>query len=233
MEKIKGKLVKIDELSNDNILDMFNLMDTFYENMNFSIFKKDLTNKDFCIILLDEKSYIQGFSTQKIMHIPVNGMKIHGVFSGDTIIHKDYWGSLELYKVFSQYFFEYGTKFSEFYWFLISKGYKTYKILTTFFKEFYPNYKEDTPRDILEIINGFGKYAYLDEFNEKTGIIEYKTNKDKLKEGVADITKKQEKDKNIAFFKSKNPGYVNGNDLVCVTSLRKDNLHSLAQRLLF
>ena len=165
--------------------------------------------------------------------LKVNNSDVEGVFSGDTIIHKDYWGSLELYKIFGKKYVKFqGNDKNDFYWFLISKGYKTYRILPSFFNEFYPAYSGSTPTKIKEIIDSFGTKYYPEEYNRNTGVIEYKQIKDRLKVGVADITEDKLKNKHISFFKSINPGYIKGDDVVCLTSLKSDNLKPIIKKLI-
>jgi hypothetical protein len=195
-------------------------------------FLGDLDKKDYCIVLRDESDKIWGFSTQQIMHIPLEGQTVHGVFSGDTIIHKDYWGSMELFTAFARFFFQFEEQYGDFYWFLICKGYKTYRILPTFFTGFYPNYKEQTPKEIKDIIDAFGRFYSPDEYDEKTGVICYRGIKDKLKEHVADITEERLSNRHIAFFAEKNPGYIKGNDIVCITKLSRNNLTKRMQKFL-
>lgn len=223
-KSLKGSIVERQALSSRDIEMMYKLMDTFYDNMTKEKFLKDLNKKDYCIVLRDERDKIWGFSTQQIMHIPLGEKLIHGVFSGDTIIHKDYWGSMELFIAFAKFFFNFEEEYEDFYWFLICKGYKTYRMLPTFFSTFYPSYKVETPKEIKDIINAFGRFYSIEEYNEKTGVICYRGIKDRLKEHVADISEERLKDKNIAFFIEKNPGYIKGNDIVCLTKLSKSNL---------
>jgi hypothetical protein len=105
-------------------------------------------------------------------------------------------------------------------------------MLPTFYNTFYPNYKEETPEEIKAIIDAFGKFYSLEEYDEKTGVICYKGLKDKLKENVADITEERLRDKNIAFFVDRNPDYIKGNDIICITKLSKSNLKKRIQRFL-
>lgn len=56
--KLKGQIFNIRNLSKQNIARMFNLMDTFYENMDLNIFIKDLNDKDSCLVLFDENGII-------------------------------------------------------------------------------------------------------------------------------------------------------------------------------
>ena len=208
---------------------MYELMREFYDNVTEEIFLNDLMNKDYCIMLYNEKKNVKGFSTQKELSLDLDGKIVYGIFSGDTIIHKEYWGSPELFKEFARTFVKEGNE--EYYWFLISKGYKTYKMLPLFFKEFYPNYKDKTPSFEKQIMDEFGKTKYPLDYNQITGVNEYKETKDKLKEGVADITEKQLKDRDIKYFIEINPGHKHGNDLICLTLLNQDNLRNTAKRL--
>ncbi len=223
MKTLGGKMVEVKALSQSDKNRMFYLMDKFYENMSLQVFLSDLHDKDYCIVLFDEDNTIQGFSTQKIIEVNLAEKVVYGVFSGDTIVHKDFWGTPHpLFRVFGQFFEKYSRDYDEFYWFLICKGYKTYKILPTFFNEFYPCYKYETPRDKQELINAFG-ISYSQDFNKSTGVIEYKGVKDKLRSGVADIDENKLKNKHTAFFVKKNPNYNSGFDMVCITSLKKPN----------
>ena len=47
---------------------------------------------------------------------------------------------------------------AEFYWFLISKGYKTYRFLPLFFREFYPRHDAPTPAWAKEILDALGRH---------------------------------------------------------------------------
>ncbi|MDP4180854.1 MAG: hypothetical protein Q8942_07155 [Bacillota bacterium] len=230
---IYGKIVEVNKLYEAEKNIMFSLMNKYYDNMMKTAFLRDLDEKDYCILLYNKDGEIKGFSTQKLMEVKLEEETIRGVFSGDTIIDRDYWGSLELYKVFVRHFITFGRKFDKFYWFLISKGYKTYKILPVFLNEYYPNYKIATPPYEQSIMHALGKAKFPDEYDEDKGVVCYKKGKDRLKEGIADITEQKLKDKHIEFFNKINPGYINGDDVVCLASLKADNLNKTAKRLLF
>lgn len=230
---LEGSIVKINQVSKEQLKEMYFLMVEFYNNITEKNFFKDFLEKDYCIILKDRENRIKGFSTQKILTLNYKGKNIHGVFSGDTVIHKENWGSFSLFQVFSKFFFTYGEQYDNFYWFLIVKGHKTYKILPTFLKKFYPNFKETTPPEIKSLMDFFGSIHCPEEYNSVTGVIEYNDIKDSLKEGIADITNKELRDNHVKFFLQKNPYYEKGNDLVCIASLKKENLRERAKKILF
>lgn len=233
MKELQGRVVRANELNKDQRSQMYLLMDLFYERMSWSSFERDLSEKDYCILLENEEGIIRGFSTQQILSFTAGGKNVHGVFSGDTIIHRDDWGGQALFKVFAGFFFAYGEQWEHFYWFLISKGYKTYKMLPTFFREFYPDYRCGTPEKFKQLMHAFGRLKYPREYDEKSGVVVYGSKKDTLREGVADITKMRMRDGDVRFFAEQNPDYRKGNDLVCVTDLRRGNLKKgMEERLL-
>lgn len=233
MTHLNGRMIKTNELTKQQIQDMFRLMDLFYSHMEYSLFVKDLSDKDYCILLEKQGGELAGFSTQKLLSFPVSGHTVHGVFSGDTIIHKDDWGSPELFLVFARFFFNYAGRYDHFYWFLISKGYKTYKLLPAFFREFYPNFRMETPVPIKNLMDAFGELLYPEEYDKTLGVVSYGKVKDTLRPGVADITANRRRDRDILFFTERNPSYLLGDDLVCIADLKRENLRKgVAERLL-
>ncbi len=230
---LKGFVKAVNEYSEAEISAMYSLMAEFYDNTDEAVFRRDFFDKDYCLALYLENGELVGFTTQKILEIEANGKKINGIFSGDTIIHKDYWGDIELFKVWARFWFEFAEKYDEFYWFLICKGYKTYRIMPLFWKEFYPNYRKETPEYEQNIINAYATMLYPEEYNAETGVIEYKSVKDKLKNGVANVGDHEMKNKDIAYFCKANPEYINGNDLACVARIDKEKLKRRVPELLF
>src|SRR5262249_16026701 len=88
-----------------------------------------------------------GFSTQVLMDVRVEGVGVRALFSGDTVIHREYWGSQELTRTWLRFAGDALTASGgpPFYWFLIPKAYPTYLYLPLFFRAFYPRYDAATP----------------------------------------------------------------------------------------
>lgn len=230
---LKGTVRPIAEFSEKEISAMYKLMAEFYDDTDEGVFRRDFFGKDYCLVLCSENGDIVGFTTQKVIELSVNGKKVHGIFSGDTIIHKAYWGDIELFRVWARFWFKFAERYDEFYWFLICKGYKTYRMLPLFWTEFYPNYRTETPEYEQAIIDAYALEIYPDEYNKESGVIEYKSLKDKLKTGVADVGAHEMKNKDIAFFCNKNPDYVKGNDIACLAKIDKAVLKKRVVELLF
>lgn len=201
---------------------MFALMDVVYERMTRAAFEADLAGKDEVIVLRDGVSQLVGFSTQRFLTIDVEGTSVTGIFSGDTVIHPDHWGSPALLQAFARrYIIE---RDDPWYWFLVSKGHRTYRMLTTFFTEFWPDRRAETPPRARAIMAGYATALYPDDYDAATGVLAYRHPKDRLRPGVAGITERIARNPDVAHFVRLNPGHELGHDLVCLAELSPDKL---------
>lgn len=233
MTGLNGALVDIRRLTDQDTSAMYSLMEEFYLGTCRDVFLRDLAEKDTCILLRDADHVIRGFSTQHLMTVEVDSTKVRGVFSGDTIIHRSCWGSPELFHVFARHFIGEQRPYPELYWFLMSKGYKTYKMLPLFFQSFYPRVNMTTPVLEQRIMDAYAMARYPEEYDHCRGIIAYRGVKDSLRQGVADITDRCLRDPDVSHFLKLNPGHAGGDDLVCLTRLSPENLKpALRRRLL-
>src|SRR3989338_6459532 len=104
---------------------MLELLNLYFNNVNKDFFFKDLKEKQWVMIFENADKELQGFSTQTPMDVKVGSIQIKALFSGDTIIDKEYWGSRELPKVWGKLVISLIKKYhgTKLYWFYISKGY--------------------------------------------------------------------------------------------------------------
>lgn len=214
-----------DALSEAEKTEMFRLMAAHYDGLTNENFRKDLADKDEVILLVHEGRII-GFSTQKIMEAE----GVRAVFSGDTIIDRAHWGTQQLSRAFAARYFDHPQ--GPLYWFLTSKGFKTYKYLPTFFKEFYPRRDTETPPRIKSLLDALASAVYPDEYRKNTGIIVPAHDRDRLNRELVDLSERPN-DPDYRFFVEKNPGFAQGHDLACITKLTRDNLRRGAERRLF
>ncbi len=210
---------------------MFLLMQSYYCNVTADQFVKDLREKD-CVILLRENGHICGFSTQMLFNHDVDGRQILAIFSGDTVIEKNCWHSLALPLAWGRWMLSilYNNPERQLYWFLISKGYKTYRFLPIFFRDFYPSCMKETPTFEKALIYSLGRKKFGDRFDSESEVIRASEFSQYLRPGVADITNTRRRDKHVAFFEKANPGHVNGDELVCVARCHESNLKSFILR---
>lgn len=219
MSDLKAKYFSRYEISYQDLEEMHNVFKKYYNNTDLNTFKNDLDKKNGAIILRKKSTgEIVGFSTVLEMRMIINGKKVHGIFSGDTIVEEEYWGNNPLNSAFLIYFIKklMVNPFKPIYWFLISKGYKTYLLLTNNFVSYYPCYSKDN-KHLEDIMKGYCSYLFPENFNEKKKILDFGKGAQYLKGGVAEITVEMcEKYPKIAFFNERNPTWDRGTELPCV-----------------
>jgi hypothetical protein len=213
---------------------MYALLKCYFCNVTQPQFEHDLAEKEWIILLSDsDTGQIQGFSTLMRLKTTVDGQPVVAFFSGDTIIHRDYWGETELPRLWGRHVFGLAETIHDahVYWFLISSGYKTYRFLPVFFREFYPTYRCPTPPAVKHIMDTLAWLKFPSEYDAERGLIRL-AKAAPLRPGVAEITKRRLKDPHIAFFVKANPGYVYGNELACLVELTQANLTPAGRRML-
>ncbi len=227
MGKLRTECCAVDKLSDATVEEMFVLFAAYYDNIDREQFRKDLLEKDDVFLFCDKtEGKVQGFSTVVCLEKNVAGKKVQALFSGDTVMHQDYWGQGALSTAFGQYFFMKKLKnpLRPLYWFLISKGYKTYLLMTNNFPVHYPRYEKPTPPFMQAMIDTFGKDLYPHNYDSATGIVQFShqndSQKDSLKEDITPITDEMcARNPRIAFFAKKNPHWAQGDELACVADL--------------
>jgi hypothetical protein len=229
---IVGEALPRSKLSDHVIQTMFNLFFDYYET-NFESFQQDLFSKNWVILLRDiESGAIQGFSTLAFYTSTLNGSEIGVVYSGDTIIRPVCWGTPELPRTWIKTVLEIGNELPKpLYWLLISSGYKTYRFLPLFYKQFYPRYDQLTPPKIQAIIHHLASERFGSDYCPQLGVVRFTTGSSPLREGVAEITERRLKDPHVAFFVQKNPGHTEGDELVCLTTIHQENFTPAGRRM--
>ncbi len=233
--KLIGRLVPAADVTPRERDVMFALMDRHYSQVSRSAFETDLEEKDWVIQVLDPQTEaICGFSTQMLFDVEVAGRPIKVLFSGDTIVAREHWGDNALSHVWGRLAMSLIDTYGgcELYWFLISKGYKTYRFLPVFFREFYPRHDAPTPAEAREVIHALGRARYPTAYDPAAGLIRTGPGKDRLREGVADITPERLHDPHVRFFVQQNPGHKEGEELCCIAPLSRDNFTPAAYRVL-
>jgi len=232
---LHGEVVSISDITSSERNRMFDLMSENYDGIKRETFERDLSEKSDIILLTDSNDLrIQGFSTLVVLEELVRGVKTRALFSGDTIINREYWGDTELEHHWGKYAFSLIDKNPgvPLFWFLMSKGYKTYRFLPVFFNEFYPRHDKQTPDYEQEVLDTFARKKYPLNYDPEKGLVLFQGKKDRLKQGVADIEERRMKDPHIRYFFERNPNWQNGDELCCIMPLKKDNFNKMALRVI-
>lgn len=233
--KLEGLLLPARSVTDKQRQEMFALMDRHYENMSWPTFVADLAEKHWVILLIDRRTEgLCGFSTQMLLDAEAAGRPVKALFSGDTIVAREHWGDTALSHVWGRLALSLIDDMpgAELYWFLISKGYKTYRFLPLFFHEFYPRHEAPTPAWARTVIDSFAAAKFPADYDAAAGIIRAGHGKDRLRPGLADATAERRRDPHVRFFIEKNPGHARGDELCCVAPLTRDNFTRAAYRVI-
>ena len=184
-----------------DVVAMERLYREFYVGADEADFRRDLAEKDYAILL--RGTAVCGFSTMKLVKVP--GMRV--LFSGDTVVETAQRGQWGLAGGFGHMI-----KFVEglfpdetAYWFLISKGARTYRFLPTFFRRYVPGPVADANLSarLARVASAF----YPREYNSATGVLHFVGKKDRLRDDLLRM------DTESVRFRALNPGWMNGDEL--------------------
>jgi hypothetical protein len=225
---------RIDECSFDERVRCYQLMQFEFAGVNFENFTRDFDEKQYVMILTNDSEEIVGFSTLMEMDINLEGKIMKVIFSGDTTVlheHRDSFGfGFELSKFFIRAIDLYPSH--EVYYVLISKGWRTYRVLPFYFKEFFPCYERPIGLDEKSLINAFGYKKYPDNYVEETGLLCFKGETERLRPESLDASLPPRNNPHVNFFFKNNPSYLEGTELVCMAKVSHDNFTRVVSKLI-
>tara|TARA_A100001391_G_scaffold160_3_gene368 strand:+ start:32800 stop:33573 length:774 start_codon:yes stop_codon:yes gene_type:complete len=217
--RLKARYVPISKVSVDQMLRMYDLYRRYYENISVDLFCKDMVEKNGVFLIQERESRrTVGFSTLKVLDMEVGGKTVTGVFSGDTIIEKEFWGTRVLQVQFFLRMVKEKLKrpYRPLYWLLISKGYKTYLLLANNFYSYYPH-PEGRCDHLADYVANYCHTLFPDSFCDQRRLLDFGNGYTHLKQDVAMITKEMcEKNAKIRFFEQCNPSWERGTELPCI-----------------
>ncbi len=232
--RLRSCIANVSDLKAADRQQMLSLMQRHYDNVCPQAFETDLNEKEWVIQLLNPQSgELCGFSTQVVIDVQVEDRSVRALFSGDTIIDRSQWGDQALAYSWGEFVLGLVDQSpnQELWWFLIAAGYKTYRFLPVFFKQFYPRYDQPTPPDVLALIDVLARHKYASSFDSQSGVIRSHAHQYRLRTGVADVTPERLRDPHIAYFAKRNPGHSDGDELCCVARLTRDNFTRAAEHI--
>lgn len=223
VEFVKARVVPVRQLGLGSRVQMYRIFQTYYDGASWDQFQHDLSEKNDVILLENIGGSICGFSTLQWKTMEVGGQSVIGVFSGDTILEQKYWGNPALGIKFLSYLWELKLKNlgKPVYWFLISKGYKTYLLMANNFAHSYPHFLRQTPSFEQKLMDKFYADKFGDLYVPERGIISLAQGPTcKLKHQVAPITETLKITvPSVGYFAHKNPNWAGGDELACIAKM--------------
>jgi hypothetical protein len=229
---IRFSLTHRADLSSANRREMFALLSRHFEGVTANQFARDLAEKNLAL-LLEREDGLVGFSTMQAYTTKFEAEPVNVIFSGDTIVAPEAWGSTALPRAWVAGVEELRKKLppGRCFWFLLTSGFRTYRFLPVFWKEFFPRFNAATPDPIARLLKHLASERFGSEFDAENGIVRFQ-NPQRLRSALKQVPEGREDDPHVSFFLSRNPGHVNGDELVCLTELRPENLTIAGRRMM-
>lgn len=211
---------------------LFALLCRHFAGVTREQFARDLDEKDW-VLRIQRAGRLVGFTTLQVSAATFEGRAINVMYSGDTITDPEVWGSPVLARAWIALVRRIqGDRMSEpWYWLLISSGYRTYRLLPVFWREFWPRHDAVTPPHAARLLAYLARERFGDRFDPATSIVRL-DQPQRLREALAGVPEGRLQDPHVRFFLERNPGHAAGDELVCLSDLSDANLTAAGRRML-
>ena len=224
MSKIISQTKAIEDCSISVLNQCYELLCKEFAGVYFDNFVRDFNEKD-VVMLIEIDNKIVGFSTLMLIDLPIPGRSVKAVFSGDTAVLREYRGSSGIGVEIGNFFIQTIKRFPsyEIYYVLISKGWRTYRILPSFFNDFSPRYDMSISDYDKSVMDTFGLVKYPNHYDPDSGLLVFNGDVERLKLESLDAVPPIKMDSHTDFFLKRNPDYLKGNELVCIARVTPKN----------
>jgi hypothetical protein len=225
-------IVPVPRLRPEERCAMLGLLEAHFEGVSETVFSRDLAEKQWAILLKTEEGALAGFSTVQLLDTDIQGRPHRFLFSGDTIVAPAYWNQPALAGSFGHLLLRVMAEYGEerLHWFLITKGYRTYRFLPLNFQVFHPAPGRPVPEAPRALLEHVARLKFGARFDAERGLIRADGAKDRLRPELCTIPEGRAGDAHVRFFLERNPDFAQGDELACLAALRKDNLTPLGWR---
>lgn len=226
------RLVRRDDLTSSETDALFGLLRRHFEGISRRRFALDLAEKQW-VLIQEVDGVIQGFSTLLMYEtvMPLIG-RTTVVCSGDTVTAAGARGTSSLPRGWIAAVRELHRRHAggRLLWLLLTSGFRTYRFLPVFYREFWPRHDRPTPGGIKETMDLMSAQRWGSSYLSDPGIVRF-PEPQVLRSGPSDIRPGRLSDPHVAFFLELNPGWRNGDELVCLTEIAEGNLTDAGRRM--
>jgi len=227
-----GRLVRRDDVREAERAAMFALLSAHFHGVERSTFDRDLDEKNW-VLLFADGHHLRGFTTLLAYEAAHDGEPISVIYSGDTIMARDGWKTATLPRSWItavRVLRERYLRGNRLYWLLLTSGFRTYRLLPVFWREFYPRYGVPTPPDAQALLSRLASERFGACYWNEKGIVRF-TSPQVLRDELREVGPGRLSEPHVAFFMERNPGWCDGDELVCLTEISFDNLTPAGTRM--
>jgi hypothetical protein len=229
---VQFELVERTELTSVQKGEMLQLLTQHFDGVTREQFARDLAEKNLALLLRREERLV-GFSTQLAYTTTFEGGPVNVIYSGDTIVSPEAWGTTALPRawVAGVEALRATLPLGRCFWLLLTSGFRTYRFLPVFWREFFPRFDMPTPPETRRLLNQLARERFGAQFDAPAGVVRF-AQPQRLRAGLEEIPPGRERDPHTAFFLAHNPGHAQGDELACLTELCPENLTAAGRRMM-
>ncbi len=181
------------------------------------------------IALFKYKGEIVGIAAIDIFPEVFEGEKACSIYTGNTWVRQDWRNKnlIQLLAFMSMIESKIRYPFHRLYWFFGSNNYMSYRLLYSNFSRFWPALDVQTPEWELNYMRHLGE-LYFDSTLDRETLIWSQKGSRSFKEEDTVLADKHKKDPHIQFYLERNPGYMQGDRLMCMAPLDKNTIPNVA-----
>ena len=212
--------------------EMFALLSRHFDGVTREQFEPDLAGKNW-VVEIRRDGRLLGFSTLLVCEVWHEGRALTAIYSGDTIVAPEAWGTPALARTWiaAVNHLRAATPGRECHWLLLTSGFRTYRFLPVFWREFFPRHDVPTPPSAQRLLDHLARRQYGDCHDAAAGIVRF-PRPQRLSGSLGALPAGRAADKHVAFFLSRNPGHAEGDELACVTEISDANLTVAGRRMI-
>lgn len=210
---------------------MFALLSRYFEGVQPDQFERDLEEKNW-VVEMRRGGRLVGFSTFLAREAFFEGRHLTAVYSGDTIVAPEAWGSPLLSRTWIAAVNAVRRQHPArpCYWLLLTSGFRTYRFLPVFWKTFHPRRNIPTPTHEQRLLDHLARGHYGNDYDPGTGIVRL-AHPQRLRGLAGNPPEGRVSNPDVAFFLARNPGHSAGDELACLTEISDENLTSAGRRM--
>ncbi|MFP2932846.1 hypothetical protein ACLESO_48415 [Pyxidicoccus sp. 3LG] len=223
MSALKGSTVRREALTESQRGQMLALMQLCYAGVSPERFAEDLGGKQYVILLHARRgTELVGFSTLRVAEERAGGRVVEVVYSGDTVIHPDWWGHKVLQVCFGRFLLSRKLRnpLRPLHWLLLSAGFKTYLLAVNYFWRTMPRRDWTPPAGRAEFLRELAARWFGEQYDAARGTLRFHGAHYRVRDGIAPIDREAAAHPHIAYFAERNPSHADGEELVCLVEIR-------------
>jgi hypothetical protein len=225
------RLLPRSDLTRADLAAMQRLLDRHFEGVTPEQFRRDLDEKNWAI-LIERAGCLVGFTTLLAYETQFRDEPVSVIYSGDTIVAPEAWNSSALPRAWIEAVAGLRRLYprGQYVWLLITSGFRTYRLLPVFWRDFYPRCDSPTPSEWLDLMSHLAAERFGPAYDSRAGIVRLHAPQ-RLRGALVEVPTGRRDDWHVEFFLSRNPGHPSGDELVCVTELAPENLTPAGRRM--